>query len=148
MLHKKTIIIIAISLLAIILIIYTLFLIFSSSNNIPNVVILPLQSTSSISDLSSFFYNNLRTTITISDEKQEVDLFLLSEDFSFFITQKNILFENNEKSKINKFSINFYNYEKSSSIDIISNRTQMFFTKYRYGRKSKENFSLCNKKKL
>ena len=145
MLHKKTIIIITISLLALILLIYILFLIFSSSYNIPNVVILPLQSTSSISDLSSLFYNNLRTTITISDEKQEVDLFLLSEDFSFFITQKNILFENNEKSEINKFSNNFYNYEKSSSIDIISDRTQMFFTKYKYGRKSKENFSLCSK---
>ena len=145
MLHKKTIIIIVFSLLALIILIYTLSLIFSSTNDISNVVILPLQSTLSILDLSSLFNNNLRTTITISDKKQEVDLFLLSEDFSFFITQKNILFENNEKSKINKYSNNFYSYEISSSINIISNRTQIYFTKYKYGRKSRENFSLCSK---
>ena len=145
MLHKKTIFIIAISLLALILLIYILVLIFSSNSNALNYVILPLQSTTSILDLSSLFNNNLRTTITISDKNQEVDLFLLSEDFSFFITQKDIFFNNNDNSKINKYLNNFYNHEISSSLSIISNRTQMVFTKYRFGRKAKENFFLCSK---
>jgi len=143
MLHKKTIFIIVSLLVLLIIFIILLSLIFSSNNN--NLIILPLQSTISINDLSSLFFNNLRTTITISDKNQEVDLFLLSQDFSFFITQQDIFFNNNDNSKINKLSKNFYNYEMSSSIKILSNRTQMVFTKYRFGRKATENFVLCNK---
>jgi hypothetical protein len=104
-----------------------------------------LQSTTSISDLSSLINNNLRTTITISDKKQEVDLFLSSNDFSFFITPQDIFFENNDNSKINKLANNFYDYEFSSSIEILSDRTQMVFTNYRFARKAKENFALCSK---
>ena len=143
MLHKKTIFIIVSSLVFLIIFIILLSLIFSSNNN--NVIILPLQSTISINDLTSLFFTNLRTTITISDKKQEVDLFLLSQDFSFFITQQDIFFNNNDNSKINKLSNNFYNYELSSSIKILSNRTKMAFTKYKFGRKATENFSLCDK---
>ncbi len=112
MLHKKTIFIIVSLLVLLIIFIILLSLIFSSNNN--NLIILPLQSTISINDLSSLFFNNLRTTITISDKNQEVDLFLLSQDFSFFITQQDIFFNNNDNSKINKLSKNFYNYEMSS----------------------------------
>jgi hypothetical protein len=117
----------------------------SSNIILSNVVILPLQSTTSILDLSSLINNNLRTTITISDKKQEVDLFLSSNDFSFFITQQDIFFENNDNSKINKLANNFYDYEFSSSIEILSDRTQMVFTNYRFARKAKENFALCSK---
>ena len=143
MLHKKTIIIISISLALLILVIYLLSLILSS--NINNLITLPLQSSSSINDISSLFFNNLRTTITVSDKKQEVDLFLLSQDFSFFITQQNIFFDNNDNSKINKYSNNFYDYEYSSTINILSDRTQIYFTKYKFARKAKENFAFCSK---
>lgn len=144
MLHKKTIFLIFISLLFLILVIYLLSLIFSSGTNSSNVIILPLQSSTNINDLSSLFNDNLRTTIKASDKNTEVDLFLLSQDFSFFITQKDIFFDNNDKSEINKYSNNFYDYKLSSSIKILSNRTQMYFTKYRYGRQAEENFALCN----
>ena len=143
MFHRKTIIIIIASLLFLIFIIYLFSLIFSSGKNSSNMIILPLQSTLSINDLSSFFNNNLRTTITISDKNQEVDLFLLSQDFSFFITQKDIFFENNDNDEINKLSQNFYDYKISSTINILTNRTQMYFTKYKFGRKSEENLKLC-----
>ena len=114
----------------------------SSNSNLSDFVILPLQSTISISDLTSLINNNLRTTITISDQNQEVDLFFISNDFSFYVTQQDIFFENNDNSKINKLANNFYDYEISSSIKIISNRTQMVFTNYKFARKAKENFAL------
>lgn len=143
--NKKTIFIIIVSLLAFAFIIYLSTIIFSSSNNYSNSIVLPLQSTTLFSDLSTLFNNNLRTTIIISDKKQEVDLFLSSKDFSFFITQQDIFFENNENSKINKLVNNFYNYKISSSIKIISNRTQTVFTNYKFARKAQENFVLCSK---
>ena len=144
MLQKRTILIIIISLIAIAYIIYLICVMSSSSNSLPYTAILQLQSTTSFSDLSTFFNNNLRTTITVSDKNQEVDLFFSSKDFSFFITQQDIFFNNNENSKINKFSNNFYDYEISSSIKIKSNRTQTYFTNYKFGRKAEENFALCN----
>ena len=145
MLNKKTIIIIILSLFVFAFIIYLISIMLSPTNVLSNVVILPLQSTTSVSDLSSLINNNLRTTITISDKNQEVDLFLSSNDFSFFITQQDIFFENNDNSKINKLANNFYDYEISSSIEILSNRIQMAFTNYRFARKAKENFALCSK---
>ena len=144
MLHKKTIFLILISLLFLILVIYLLSLIFSSGTNSSHVIILPLQSSTNINDLSSLFNNNLRTTIKASDKNTEVDLFLLSQDFSFFITQKDIFFDNYDKSEINIYSNNFYDYKLSSSIKILSNRTQTTFTKYKYGRQAEEDFALCN----
>jgi hypothetical protein len=143
MLHKKTIIIISIFFILLTLLIFLISLFFSSNNN--NLIILQLQSSSSINDISSLFFNNLRTTITVSDKKQEVDFFLLSQDSTFFITQQNIFFDNNDNSKINKYSNNFYNYEFSSTINILSNRTQMFFAKYKFARKANDNFALCSK---
>ena len=145
MLNKKTIFIIIVSLLAFIFIIYLISIMISSNSNLSDFVILPLQSTISISDLTSLINNNLRTTITISDQNQEVDLFFISNDFSFYVTQQDIFFENNDNSKINKLANNFYDYEISSSIEIISNRTQMVFTNYKFARKAKENFALCSK---
>ena len=144
MLQKKTILIIIISLIAIAYIIYLITIISSSSVSLSHTAILELQSTTSFSDLSSFFNNNLRTTITVSDKNQEVDLFFSSKDFSFFITQQDIFFNNNENSKINKLSNNFYNYEISSTLKIKSNRTQTYFTNYKFGRKAEENFALCS----
>ena len=143
--YKKKIFIIVISIFSLVFFIYLLSFLFSSETNINNSVILPLHSTLSISDLSTLFNNNLKTTITVSDKNQEVDLFLLSQDFSFFITQQDIFFKENDKSKINELSYNFYDYKISSSIEIMSNRTQIVFTKYKSGRKAKENFSLCSK---
>ena len=145
MLNKNTIIIILLSLIVFAFIIYLISIMISSNTNLSNLAILPLQTTTSISDLSSLINNNLRTTVTVSNEKQEVDLFLLSNDFSFFITQQDIFFENNDNSKINKLANNFYDYEMSSSIEIISNRTQIVFTNYKFARKAKENFALCSK---
>ena len=144
MLQKRTILIIVISLIAIAYIIYLICVMSSSSSNLSHTAILQLQSTTSFSDLSTFFNNNLRTTITVSDKNQEVDLFFSSTDFSFFITQQDIFFNNNENSKINKFSNNFYNYEISSSIKIKSERTQTYFTNYKFGRKAEESFALCS----
>ena len=144
MLHKKTIFVILISIISLILVIYLISLIFSSGTNSSNVIILPLQSSTNINDMSSLFNNNLRTTIKASDKNTEVDLFLLSQDFSFFITQKDIFFDNYDKSEINKYSNNFYDYKLSSSIKLLSNRTQVWFTKYKFGRKAEENFALCN----
>ena len=115
MLHKKTIFVILISIISLILVIYLISLIFSSGTNSSNVIILPLQSSTNINDMSSLFNNNLRTTIKASDKNTEVDLFLLSQDFSFFITQKDIFFDNYDKSEINKYSNNFYDYKQKLS---------------------------------
>ena len=134
MLHKKTIFVILISIISLILVIYLISLIFSSGTNSSNVIILPLQSSTNINDMSSLFNNNLRTTIKASDKNNEVDLFLLSQDFSFFITQKDIFFDNYDKSEINKYSNNFYDYKLSSSIKLLSNRTQVWFTKYKFAK--------------
>ena len=142
MLHKKTIFVILISIFFLILVIYLFSLIFSSRTNSSNVIILPLKSSTNINDILSLFNNNLRTTIKASDK--EVDLFLLSQDFSFFLTQKDIFFDNYDKSEINIYSSNFYDYKLSSSIKILSNRTQITFAKFKFGRKAEENFALCN----
>ena len=77
MIHKKTIFILLGSLIFIILIILMFVYLFSSNNYIPHLINLPLQTSSSFSDISSLLKNNIRTTITVSDKKQEIDLFLL-----------------------------------------------------------------------
>ena len=145
MLHKKTIFIISISVISLILLIILFVSLFSSKSYLPNLITLPLQSSSSFSDISSLLTNNIKTTITISDKKQEVDLFLVPDDYSFFITQQDILFKNNDNSQINKFSKNFYDYEYSSSVKILSQREKTTFTHYSFARKAQENFILCEK---
>lgn len=145
MLHKKTIFIISISVISLILLIILFVSIFSSKNYLPNLITLPLQPSSSFSDISSLLINNVKTTITISDKKQEVDLFLVPDDYSFFITQQDILFKNNDNSKINKYSKNFYDYEYSSSVKILKQREKSTFTSYSFARKAQENFILCEK---
>ena len=145
MIHKKTILIISGSILFLILIILMFVNIFSSKNYIPYLINLPLQTSSSFSDISSLLKNNIRTTITVSDKKQEIDLFLLPSDYSFFITQQDILFKNNDNSRINKYSKNFYDFEYSNTIKIISEKEKISFTQYNMARKAEENFILCNK---
>ena len=125
MIHKKTILIISGSILFLILIILMFVNIFSSKNYIPYLINLPLQTSSSFSDISSLLKNNIRTTITVSDKKQEIDLFLLPSDYSFFITQQDILFKNNDNSRINKYSKNFYDFEYSNTIKIISEKEKI-----------------------
>ena len=145
MLHKKTIFIISISIISLILLIIIIVNIFSSSNRLPYLITLPLQSSSSFSDISSLLKNNIKTTITASDKKQEIDLFLIPSDYSFFITQQDILFKNNDNSKINKYSKNFYDYEYSNSIKLLTERQKAVFTQYGFARKAEENFLLCDK---
>ena len=120
---------------------------FSSSGAVSNLISLQLQSVPLSSDISALFNNNLRTTIKASDKNQDVDLFLLSQDYSFFITQNDKFFENNDNSKINKYSNNFYNYQFSSSLHILSNRTKAAFTKYKFASKAEENFIFCGENK-
>lgn len=145
MLHKKTIFIISGSVIFLILIIVMFISIFSKKNYIPYLLSLPLQSSSSFSDMSSLLKNNLKTTITVSDKKQEIDLFLIPSDYTFFITQQDIFFKKNDNSQINKFSKNFYDYEYSSSVKVLTERETIDFTRYKFGRKAQENFILCDK---
>ena len=145
MLHKKTIFIISISIISLILLIIIIVNLFSSSNQLPYLITLPLQSSSSFSDISSLLKNNIKTIITASDKKQEIDLFLIPTDYSFFITQQDIFFKNNDNSKINKFSKNFYDYEYSNTIKLLTERQKAVFTQYGFARKAEENFFLCDK---
>ena len=145
MLNKKQIIIIASLVSAFIVVIIFIVTISSSDNNIPNVISLPLKTYYSYSDISSLFKNNIKTTITMSDKNQEIDLFLQPKDYGFFITQQDILFKKFDNSQINKFSKNFYDYEYSSSIKILSERKKFAFSQYNFGRKAQENFILCEK---
>ena len=78
----------------------------------------------------------------MSDKNQEIDLFLQPKDYGFFITQQDILFKKFDNSQINKFSKNFYDYEYSSSIKILSERKKFAFSQYNFGRKAQENFIL------
>ena len=145
MLHKKTIFILLASVIFLVLIIILLVKVFSSKNKLPYLITLPLQSASSFSDITSLLKNNIKTTITISDKKQELDLFLVPEDYTFFITQQDIFFNANDNSKINKYSKNFYDYEYSSTVKILTKREKSAFTHYSYGRKAQDNFILCEK---
>ena len=145
MIHKKTIFILLGSLIFIILIILMFVYLFSSNNYIPHLINLPLQTSSSFSDISSLLKNNIRTTITVSDKKQEIDLFLLPSDYSFFLTQQDILFKNNDNTRINKFSKNFYDFEYSNTIKIISDKKKISFAQYNMAKTAEENFILCDK---
>ena len=147
MLHKRAIVIISISSISLIILIIVLLVTLNSSNknNSSNLIILPLQKSSSLSDISSLLKNNIKTTITISDKKQELDLFLIPDDYTLFITQQDIFFKNNDNSQINKFSKNFYDYEYSQSIKILTKREKISFAHYSFARKAQENFILCEK---
>ena len=144
-LSRKTIIIISISVISFILILILIISLASSKNNLPNMISLPLKTSHSYNDLSSLLKNNIKTTITISDKNQEIDLFLSPNDYNLFITQQDILFKNFDNSQINKFSKNFYDYEFSSSIKLLSERTKYSFSQYNFARKAQENFNLCEK---
>ena len=94
MLHKKTIFIISISIISLILLIIIIVNLFSSSNQLPYLITLPLQSSSSFSDISSMLKNNIKTIITASDKKQEIDLFLIPKNFrhkNLYHIRKNFL---------------------------------------------------------
>ena len=147
MFHKKTIFIISFFLTFLIILIIILVSIFSSNNNssLPYLITLPLKSSSVNSDITSLLKNNIKTTITISDKNQEIDLFLIPTDFTLFITQQDILFKNNDNSQINKYSNNFYDYEYSSTCKILTQREKISFTQYSFARKAQDNFILCNK---
>ena len=145
MLHKKTIIIISISAVSLILLIILLVTLISPKKNLSNLISLPLQKSSSLSDISTLLKNNIKTTITISDKKQELDLFLIPDDYTLFITQQDIFFKNNDNSIINKNSKNFYDYEYSQTVKLLTKRQKISFTHYSFARKAQENFLLCEK---
>ena len=76
MLHKKTIIILSASVIALILVIIIIISLISKQKNSSNIISLPLVKSCSLSDISSLLKNNIKTTVTISDKKQELEKFL------------------------------------------------------------------------
>ena len=141
---RKKIILFGFCIIIIVLLIFLITTFFKSKKYIS----LPLNIETTINDISSpssLFNNNIRTTIKISSNEQEVDLFLLSKSFSFFITQEDEFFENNEQSSINPYAENFYDDKISSSLKIINNKTKVTYERYLYGKVAQENFFLCTK---
>ena len=130
MLHKKTIIILSASVIALILVIIIIASLISKQKNSSNIISLPLVKSCSLSDISSLLKNNIKTTVTISDKKQELDLFLIPDDYTLFITQQDIFFKNNDNSKINKNSKNFYDFEFSQTVKLLTQRQKISFNRY------------------
>lgn len=145
MLHKKTIIILSASVIALILVIIIIASLISKQKNSSNIISLPLEKSCSLSDISSLLKNNIKTTVTISDKKQELDLFLIPDDYTLFITQQDIFFKNNDNSKINKNSKNFYDFEFSQTVKLLTQRQKISFNRYSFARKAQDNFILCEK---
>ena len=145
MLHKKTIIILSASVIALILVIIIIASLISKQKNSSNIISLPLVKSCSLSDISSLLKNNIKTTVTISDKKQELDLFLIPDDYTLFITQQDIFFKNNDNSKINKNSKNFYDFEFSQTVKLLTQRQKISFNRYSFARKAQDNFILCEK---